>query len=210
MDDYSKYGCDDFVTRLASKSPVPGGGGASALVGAIGIALGNMVGSLTVGKPKYADVQSQIMLLKANADKLQAQLLNLINQDAEVFEPLSAAYGLPATTAAEQAEKAKVLEPCLKQCAAVPLQIMQCCAEAIDLHQGFASCGTAIAISDVGVGVAACKAALLGAGLNVFINTKLMQDRTTAEQINQQARQLLEQYSAKADAIYADVLGRLQ
>ena len=84
---FSTVPCNEFVEVLASKAPVPGGGRASALVGAIGTALGNMVGSLTVGKKKYADVEEEMYALKAKCDKLQAELLKLVERDAEVFEP---------------------------------------------------------------------------------------------------------------------------
>ena len=94
---------------LASKAPVPGGGGASALVGAIGTALCNMVGSLTVGKKKYAAVEAEISGLMEKATELQNALLELIEKDAEVFEPLSRAYGLPKETEEERAEKARVM-----------------------------------------------------------------------------------------------------
>ena len=104
---FSTSPCNEFVEVLASKAPVPGGGGASALVGAVGTALGNMVGSLTVGKKKYADVEEEMYQLKAKADQLQADLLRLIERDAEVFEPLAKAYGMPRETEEEKAEKAK-------------------------------------------------------------------------------------------------------
>jgi formiminotetrahydrofolate cyclodeaminase len=200
--------CEEFVEVLASAAPAPGGGGAAALVGAIGMALGNMVGSLTLGKKKYAAVQEEIALLKARADALQTDLIRLVAQDAEVFEPLAAAYGLPKETPEQQAYKAEVMEACLKQCVAVPLQIMQRLGEAIELHERFAAIGTAIAISDVGCGVACCKAALQAASLNVLINTKAMTDRSYAADINQQATALLERYAPKADAIFADVASR--
>ena len=86
---FSTSTCTEFVEVLASKAPVPGGGGASALVGAVGTALGNMVGSLTVGKKKYADVEDEMYELKAKCDQLQKDFLRLIERDAEVFEPLS-------------------------------------------------------------------------------------------------------------------------
>lgn len=206
--DFTKESCRDFVTVLASKEPVPGGGGACALVGAVGMALGNMVGSLTVGKKKYADVQDDIIALKAGADRLQDDLLALVQRDAEVFEPLSKAYGMPKETEEEKAEKTRVMEAALRECCDVPLQIMQRCCDAIDLHVEFAAKGTAIAISDVGVGVAFCKAALFGASLNVFINTKSMADRAYAEDINQKANAMLKEYGELADNIYADVAAR--
>lgn len=208
--DFTKKSCEDFVEVLASKEPVPGGGGASALVGAIGMALGNMVGSLTLGKKKYADVQDDIIDMKARADKLQDELLALVARDAEVFEPLSRAYGLPKNTEEEKQAKEKIMEEALNLACSVPIEIMKKCAEAINLHAEFAEKGTAIAISDVGVGVSFCRSALLGASLNVFINTKAMKNREVAEKINAESEALLAEYTEKADKIYADVLGRFR
>ena len=205
---FIQLSCEKFVEELASKAPVPGGGGASALVAAVGAALGNMVGSLTVGKKKYADVQEDILALKVETDKLQAELLALVERDAEVFEPLSRAYGLPKETPEEQAEKTRVMEAALKEACDVPLAVMEKCGRAIELHREFAAKGTLLAISDVGVGVAFCKAALQGASLNVFINTKAMQDRAHAEEANRRAHALLAQYLPLADEIYADVAAR--
>ena len=205
---FTQLSCEKFVEELASKAPVPGGGGASALVGAVGAALGNMVGSLTVGKKKYADVQEDILALKAKADKLQAELLNLVERDAEVFEPLSRAYGLPKDSPQELAERTKVMEAALKNACSVPLLIMGKCGEAVELHREFAAKGTALAISDVGVGVALCKAALQGASLNVFINTKAMTDRAEAERANARAEELLDKYTDLADEIYSAVAAR--
>lgn len=206
--DFQSMNCLEFIEQLASNQPVPGGGGASALVGAIGTALGNMVGSLTLGKKKYADVQDEIIAFKARADVLQADLLELVQKDAEVFEPLSKAYGMPKETEVERAEKARVMAMVLKDACAVPLQIMELCCEAIALHAEFARIGTAIAISDVGVGVACCRAALMGASLNVFINTKSMEDRQYAQSVNERAEAMLQEYTALADEIYRDVRKR--
>ena len=97
--------CEDFIEVLASKAAVPGGGGASALAGAIGIALGNMVGSLTVGKKTYADVEEEIIECKKQADEIAKEFLELMDKDAEAFEPLSKAYGLPKSTPEEIAEE---------------------------------------------------------------------------------------------------------
>lgn len=201
--------CKDFVEVLASKAPVPGGGGASALVGAIGTALGNMVASLTIGKKKYAEVEPLMIELKEKATALQEQLLDLIQKDADQFEPLSKAYGLPKETEKEQKHKAEVMEAALKDACSVPLEIMRLCCQAIELQEEFAHKGSALAVSDAGVGVEFCKAALRGASLNVFINTKSMLDREYAEKINAEANQLIEVYTAKADKIYEYVLSCL-
>ena len=207
---FSTVPCNEFVEVLASKAPVPGGGGASALVGAIGTALGNMVGSLTVGKKKYADVEEEMWELKAKSDKLQAELLCLIERDAEVFEPLSKAYGMPRATEEEKAEKARVMEIVLKDACSVPMEIMEKCCEAIDIIVEFAAKGSALAISDAGVGVAFCKAALKGASLNVYINTKSMQNREYAEELNAKCDAMLEKYTKIADEVFDSVLGRLK
>ncbi|MGN0513199.1 MAG: cyclodeaminase/cyclohydrolase family protein [Lachnospiraceae bacterium] len=207
---FTSYSCEDFVDILSTKAPVPGGGGASALVGALGCALGNMVGSLTVGKKKYADVEADIIQLKEKADVLQKELLELVEEDARVFEPLSKAYGMPKETEEEKAEKARVMAIVLKDACLVPMEIMRKCCEAIDLIEEFANKGSVIALSDAGVGAAFCKAALLGASLNVFINTKSMEDREYAESLNKEADDMIAEYSVKADKVFESVNARLR
>jgi len=207
---FVQQSCEDFVERLASREPVPGGGGAAAYVAAVGMALGSMVGNLTLGKKKYVDVQQEIQELLDKAGALQRDLLALVEKDAEVFEPLSRAYGMPRETLEQQAEKDRVMEQALRTASGVPLEIMEKCCEAIDLHRQFAQKGTAIAISDVGCGVACCRAALLSASLNVYINTKGMRDRDTAQQINDKTQRMLDHYTAEADEIYEGVLSRLR
>ena len=207
---FSTVPCNEFVEVLASKAPVPGGGGASALVGAIGTALGNMVGSLTVGKKKYADVEEEMYELKGKADAIQKELLHLIERDAEVFEPLSKAYCMPRNTEEEKAEKARVMEIVLKDACSVPMEIMERCCEAIDLIEVFAEKGSTLAISDAGVGATFCKAALEGASLNVFINTKSMKNREYADELNKKADEMLSVYTKKAEEIYQSVDARLR
>ncbi len=199
-----------FTDVLASKASVPGGGGASALVGAVGTALGSMVGALTVGKKKYADVEAEIIELMKKADVVRAELLRQIDEDARVFEPLSKAYGLPKDTEEQKAEKAKIMEACLHEACSVPMEIMVKCCEAIELQKEFAAKGSSLAISDAGVGVAFCKAALQGASLNVFINTKSMKEREYAEGLNKQALDMLAKYVPMADEIYESVFARLR
>lgn len=207
---FTQKSCESFVTELASKAPVPGGGGASALVGAVGCALGNMVGSLTVGKKKYAEVEAEMYELMEKAEKVWRELLGLIQKDADVFEPLSKAYGLPKETEEEKAEKERIMSECLRDACSVPMDIMRKCCEAIDIIKDFAAKGSKLAISDAGVGVAFCKAALMGASLNVFINTKAMTDRKYAEELNSEADKMLSKYTALADEIYESVADRLK
>ena len=207
---FSDKSCSEFVEVLASKAPVPGGGGASAMVGALATALGNMVGSLTVGKKKYAAVEEEMRALKDRCDRLQKDFLHLVERDAEVFEPLARAYSMPKNTEEEKAEKARVMEIVLRDACSVPMEIMEKCCEAIDIIAVFAEKGSVIAISDAGVGAAFAKAALQGASLNVYINTKSMADRVLAAELNAKCDRMLEEYTGKADAIFDNVLGRLK
>jgi formiminotetrahydrofolate cyclodeaminase len=202
--------CEQMIAALASKSPVPGGGGASALVGAVGVALGNMVGSLTAGKKKYEKVEADIARLQKEADKLQAELLDLGAMDAEAFEELSAAYKLPTATAKEKAYKAKMMEEALATATLVPLAIMCACGDAIKLHEELEAKGSALAISDVGVGVSCCLAALQGASLNVYSNTKVMTDRHKAGYFMAQAGVLLDEYVLRAVEVFERVETRLK
>ncbi|MEE0741841.1 MAG: cyclodeaminase/cyclohydrolase family protein [Emergencia sp.] len=207
---FANRSCMEFTKVLASKEPVPGGGGASALVGALGTALGNMVGALTVGKKKYADVEQDIIGLMERAERLQAELMELIEKDAEVFAPLAKAYSLPKETPEEATEKERVMEEALKDASYAPLEIMEKCCEAIELHVEFAQKGSRLAISDAGVGVIFCKSALQGASLNVFINTKSMKDRALAAEIEEKADRMLMEYTVKADEVFANVYSQLR
>ena len=193
--------CREFVKVLASDAPAPGGGGAAALVGAIGTALGNMVGSLTVGKKKYADVQDEILALKARCDELQKKLLDQVEADEVNFLPLAKAYGIPK----DDPNRDAILEEATIIACSTPMAIMELCCQAIDCIAVFAAKGSRLAVSDAGCGAVCCKAALQAASLNVFINTKSLKNRETAEAMNAKANEMLNKYCAIADEIFTTV-----
>lgn len=197
---------NEFTEVLASKEAVPGGGGASALVGSIGMALGNMVGSLTTGKKKYADVEEDIQRLMAEGESLRIELLSMMDKDAEAFAPLAKAYGIPK----DDPSRDEVMEKALDVACQAPMDIMRTVCKALDVIKEFAAKGSALAISDAGVGAVCCKAALQGASLNVFINTKSMKDRTKAEALEAEANEMLDKYCSLADEIYAVVVERIK
>lgn len=194
--------CEAFLEDLAGSAPAPGGGGAAALVGAAGAALGNMVGSLTVGKKKYAAVEADILVLNRRAAALRKRLEGLVQADADAFTPLAAAYKLPKETPEQQAHKAAVLETALEGACAVPLEIMSACCEGIALAAEYAEKGSVMAVSDAGCAALFCKAALQAAGLNVSINTRLMTDNARAATLNAQADAMLAEFVPQADQIY--------
>ena len=199
--DMTLASCREFVSVLASDAPAPGGGGAAALVGAIGTALGNMVGSLTVGKKKYAAVEAEIIALKAKCDDLQKQLLDQVEADEVNFLPLAKAYGIPK----DDPIRDKVMEEATIIACSTPMHIMELCCEAIEAIAVFAEKGSRLAVSDAGCGAVCCKAALQAASLNVFINTKSLKNREVAEEMNAKANGMLDKYCAMADEIFAAV-----
>lgn len=199
--DFAQASCTEFVSVLASSAPVPGGGGAAALVGAIGTALGNMVGALTVGKKKYADVEAEILALQRECDALQQELLDQIAADAEGFAPLAKAYGIPK----DDPDRPRILEDATIVACRVPVRIMELCCRSLDAIAVFAEKGSRLAVSDAGCAAVCVKAALQAASLNVFINTKTLQNRDLAEEMNARCLGMLEQYGARADQIFEGV-----
>lgn len=195
-----------FTQELASSAPVPGGGGASALAAAIGIALGDMVGELTVGKKKYADVEEEVRQLMARAQALRERFLALIDGDAEAFAPLAKAYGIPK----DDPNREEIMENALKVACGVPMDIMRACGEALDIIAEFAAKGSKLAISDAGCGAILCKAAMQAASLNVFINTKSMKDRACAQALEAEANALLAKYTVMGDEIFNLVTDKIR
>ena len=198
----TSYSCEKYIEILSSKAPVPGGGSVTALVGALGIALGQMVGNLTVGKKKYADVETEIRELLEKAECLQKEFLYLVDEDARVFEPLSKGYRMPQSTAQEQKVKKLALEAASRDACMVSMKIMEKCCEAIDIIEGFTTKGSRIVMSDAGIGILFCKAALQGASLNVFVNTRSMINKEDAEYFNSLAEKIVSIYTSKADTVF--------
>lgn len=197
--------CTEFLEALASKAPVPGGGGACAYVGALGMALGSMVGNLTLGNSKYVDAQEDIKELLVESSKIMDDLKALVAKDAECFYPLIQAYKLPKNTEEEKKSRNDTIQERLKDASLVPLEIARCCARAITLHEQFAKKGNLMAISDVGVGAAFCEAALRGAKLNVLINTSQMKNEDLKSSIEKEIMDIEHEFVEKSKSIFSYV-----
>ncbi len=195
-----------FGEALASKAPVPGGGGVSAAVGALGAALASMVGNLTHGKKKYAQYEDEVQDILREAEGLRCRLFDLADADAEAFEPLSRAYSIPK----DAPDRTAVMDAALRTAARPPLDIMEACCAAARLHERLLVCGSAIAISDVGVGAALCAAALRGASYNVFINAQSLSDKGEAAALSQKAQAMLDEYLPRCEAVMVGVEGRIK
>ena len=197
--------CRDFAALLASDCPAPGGGGAAALTAALGAALGSMVGALTLGKKSYAPVEDEIKAAMTELETLRLRLLNMVQADAEGFEPLAAAYKLPKDAPARDA----VLESATLRACQAPMEMMELCCRAMEQVAVMAEKGSRLAVSDAGCGAALLKAGLDAAALNVYINTKSLQDRAEADRLNTACRQMQQRYGALAEQIYGDVSAAL-
>jgi len=197
--------CTSWLNDLASSKPAPGGGGAAALVGAIGVSLGAMVGSLTIGKKKYIDVEEEMKELVERSNELSRKLQSMVKADAEAFLPLSDAYRMPSTTEEEKAAKDRAIQSALTGATEVPLNILILCADAMELIVEFQKKGSRLALSDAGCGAACCKAAMESAKLNVYINLKLMKDEEKVRQYQNRMDEAFIRGMALADQVYREV-----
>ena len=200
----------EFLEELSSSAPVPGGGGASAAAGAYAAALGLMVGNLTTGKKKYADVEEEICESMKKLEQLRDKLTRLVDEDAKAFEPLSKAYGMPKETEEQKKLKEQVMETALREACRVPLEIMEVSIEVMELLQVLEEKGSRLAVSDAGVGILFAKTSLEGASLNVFINTRLMKDRQYAEELNQRTDAWIARGRTLEQQVYHGVLEKIR
>lgn len=194
-----------FIEKLSTKEPVPGGGGASALMGAVSAALCSMVANLTSGKKKYAEYQEDVERILADMNTEIAACLKLIEEDAKAFLPLSRAYGIPK----DQPDRDDILENALKNACQVPFDILKEARKILGTVQELRIKGSRLAVSDVGVAASACRSAAEGAAMNVFINTKLMKDREYAERVNLETKRMLEECVTQCSRVYDEIMAQL-
>lgn len=198
--------CREFAALLASKNPVPGGGGAAALVAALGIALNTMVANFSIGKKKFIDYKEKHEDLIKRGEVLREKLVDLVDKDAEFFEPLSKAYVMPSNTEEEKQLKNEVLQKCLKEACSAPMETLEYTYDAILMHKEIEDISSKNIISDVGVGVQCLKAALNSAYLNVLINLNSMDDASYVENQKEKAEKLLTEGNIIADEVYTKVV----
>jgi len=198
-----------FLDELASKSATPGGGSVSALMGAQSAALISMVCNLTIGKPKYAEVETEMQVLLQKSEALRAKLTGLIKADVDVFNRLMAAYGLPKETDEEKMARTEAIQTVLKAATEVPLDCARACAEAIELSRCAANKGNLGVISDAGAAVLAGYSGLKSAALNVYINTGSLKDRQFAETKLAELETILKDVDTVVEDVYQSVKTKL-
>ena len=200
---------NDFIAVLGSDTPAPGGGSASALAAAQGIALTKMVTELTIGKKRYAEFEDEIELLQKKAKSLQEGLLRAIDEDTEAFNQVSAVFGLPKTTEEEKKARREAMQSALKGAAVTPFSMMEKIVDALKVTQAAVGKSNTNAASDLGVAALNLKAALQGAWLNVLINLASIKDEMFVRQYRKAGESLVEEGSKIADATYQQILESL-
>ena len=200
------YKIDDYLKEVASKAPIPGGGGASAVAGALSAALSSMACNLTVGKKSYIVVEDDVKKILESMNSHIDSFLKLADKDAEVFYPLSQAYGFKPKDEKEKSEHEKNMEKLLLDAAMIPLEVMKEARGMLDDIKFLAKNGSKLAVSDVGVAVSLLRSAVSGAMMNVVINLKYMKDKKLAGELLDEASELLENTMEKADTVYREVL----
>ena len=195
-----------FLDALASGAPTPGGGGAAALTGALSAALASMVANLTTGKKRYAAYQAEIDDILTRTADLKDALYGFIARDAEAFEPLSRAYGIPK----DAPGRAETLEAALHAAAEVPLALLETLCKLPPILDRLTVIGSKLAVSDVGCSAALCRSAAECAALNVYINTKLMKDADFAASLNARTAAAVQAILPACEAVYAAVAARVK
>ncbi|MBR1690295.1 MAG: cyclodeaminase/cyclohydrolase family protein [Oscillibacter sp.] len=198
--------CADFAQVLASSAPVPGGGGAAALTGALGAALGSMVANLTVGRKAYAQYEEDLRSILERGEALRTGLLALVERDAAGFAPLARAYAIPK----DDPVRPETLEAATLAACEAPLEMMRLCGQAIQLLEELLEKGSVTLVSDVGCGALCCGAALESAGMNIFVNTRTLRDRQAASRLDAQTDVLLREYLPRARQVADEVTRRVR
>ena len=196
---------NEFIKLSASKEPAPGGGGVSALVGALAASLTCMSTNLSIGKKKCLDYTDDLEKIRNEATILSDKLLECINEDAKAFYPLSKAYKLPK----DSDNYVETLEKCLLDAANSPLNIMELCCNVIDLDSELSKIASKLSISDVATSLSLSSGALKGAYINVLVNTRLMNDKNVSSDLEKKVKEMLDIYIKKADVVYKEIEERL-
>ena len=160
----------ELVERLATSDPIPGGGSAAAMAGAMGAALVRMVVALTSGRPAAAESEPELNEIAVAAANCQSELLNLAELDAAAYDGVIRARRLPKETERERQARAVQVAAATREATRAPMQAARVAGMVLDLAERLAPIGNRNAISDVGVAALLAAAAIRGAALNVRIN----------------------------------------
>ena len=167
---FARLSLRELLDRLSSSDPVPGGGSASALAGAMGASLVSMVAALTVGRAEYAEVDAIVREIGEAASSLRDELIQLAERDSDAYQAVVTARRLPRESDEQRSARARAMSSAVVQAAEVPLRTARVARQALELAGRIAPIGNRNAVSDAGVAALLAAAAIRGAILNVRIN----------------------------------------
>lgn len=202
---FTELSCEEFSERLAAHESMPGGGSATALVGALGTALCSMAGAFTRGKPRFAASEEELGRIMEEAEDVRYRLLDLVDEDAEGFRPVLDALALPR----DQEGRDEALERAVEGACMAPLAMMGECCRAIVLLEEMGRCCSESLISDVACGALLVRAALECASVNVYVNTSSLSDRYVAERIESSVSELLDEYVPRSERLALSITDRI-
>jgi len=200
----------DFLDRLSSDAPTPGGGSVAALAGAFSCSLTSMVGNLTYGKKKYEEYWKEAKKIIEEAKKLKEDFLSLFYEDMEVFTKLMATFGLPGKTEKEKKKKAEAIQEATKKAIEVPLNVMKKSQRAAEIAFAMAKIGNLNAISDTGIAGEMALAACRSASLNVLINLNFLKDAECSEKISKEHKEVFSRVESFQRKIASLVVGKIK
>lgn len=190
---YIQQPLQHYLDDLASARPIPGGGSASALSGAMGAALASMVCRLTFDKAGYEAVQSEIEHIVQQTEQLRARFAELLQEDIAAYGRLVVAYRMSRATDEERIERTKTIQKQLLEAALVPLEVVECAAKLMQHCQRIAEIGNAGVLSDILAGAALARAAAEGAASMVRINLRSMKDAARVDELQTRLEVALQQ-----------------
>ena len=198
-----------FLEELASQNATPGGGSAAAVMGATAAALTSMVCNLTIGKPKYSAVESDMKVLLVKSEALREKFTAMIKADVEGFNQVMQAYGLPKDNEQDKVCRTSAIQKALKEATVVPLACAKASAEVILLSQEAALKGNSNVVTDAGVSVVSAHAALKSSALNVYINVGSINDKVYGAEKLAELEQVLVKAEVSVEDIYESVKRQL-
>lgn len=207
---YLDFSLEEFAQDLGSKKSMPGGGSVAAYALNLANGLASMVANFTSGKKKYAAYQADIEKILEKCQAFHRESMDMVDRDAEAFLPLAAVYKMPSDTDEEMEAKYAQMQICLTRAASVPLDLLRLSKKVLDLHEDLLEKGSIMLLSDVGVGVAMLRSAVLSARINVMINIKDIDDQTYVTRTSEEVEDLVADIVKRSDYIYDEVFRRLR
>ncbi|HNW76568.1 MAG TPA: glutamate formimidoyltransferase [Bacteroidales bacterium] len=180
-----------FANETASESPAPGGGSVSAYIGSLGASLATMVANLSSHKPGWDDRWAEFSGWAEKGQKIKDELLYLVDEDTRAFNKIMDAFGLPKGNDTEKAARTAAIQEATKYAIEVPFRTMKKAYESFEIIKAMTEIGNPNSVSDAGVGALCARSAVIGAYLNVRINTAGLKDKTFVEKILREAEEIV-------------------